>query len=242
MPPAPPYQPPQGPLGYGFYHPPPLNFNRPARRAGIMMWVLSALLLLCGVGLVAVVSTVDLNPLIEQSERVYGPEMTAQMKQAGLNAYQMRLSGYFWGAVGVLAGVLMAVFGLFVFRGRMWAIIASIVLVSLLTLMNLCSAGLSLLIMSRAGPQGLLGGCMMLVPLVLCCVLLYLLAQAARAGKAAKQMQDYLQLQYWQSMQQSAGMPQGYGYRPPPPPDQSAAPSPSNPMPPNQNPPPPPQV
>lgn len=237
MPPGPPYQPPQGPLGYGFYQQ-PVNPIGPARRASVMMWVLAALLLLCGVGFIAIVSTVDLNPLVEQSERIYGPEMAAQMKAAGMNADQMRLSGYFWGAVGLVAGVLMGVLGLLVFRGRMWAIISSIVLVSLLTLLNLCSAGLSLLVMARAGPKGLVGGCVMLVPLAVCCVLLYFLAQAAKAVTASTRMQQYMQLQYWQSMHQSAGMPPGYGYWTPPPPGQPVTPPASNPAPPNDNPPP----
>lgn len=239
MPPVPPYQPPQGPLGFDPYNP-PINPLGPAKRAGILMWVLAGLALLCGVGLIAIVATVDLNPIIERSEQVYGPEMAAQMKSAGMNADQMRLSGFFWSGVGLLTAILMGVFGTFVMRGSMWAIVASIVLTSLLTLMNLCSSAGAALFLLKAGPAGLVGGCFALVPLIVCVVLLYLLMRAAKAAQSWKQMQLQMQAQYWQSIQQSAGPGQGYGYAPAPVPQTPAPQQSLGPLPPPpQNPPPP---
>lgn len=219
-PPPNPYQPPQGPLGFDYYRQ-PIHSLAQARRAAIMMWVLAGLLVLCGVGLIAVFSKIDLNPILAKSEQIYGPEMASQLKASGMNADQMRLGGYFWGAVGIVTAVLFGVFGTFVMRGRMWAIIASIVITSLLTLANLCSSVSGLIFAARAGPAGIVGGCIMFVPLIVCGVLLYFLGQAARAASRSRQMQAQMQSQYWQSMQQSAGGSPGYGYgygAPPPPP------------------------
>lgn len=222
-PPPNPYQPPQGPLGFDLYRQPG-DALAPARRAAIMMWVLAALLVLCGVGLIVVFSTIDLNPLLAKSEQFYGPEMTSQMKASGMmNAEQMRLGGYFWGAVGIISAVLFGTFAVFVMRGRTWAIIAAIVVTSLLTLANLCSSLSGLVLAAKGGAAGIFVGCMMFVPLIVCGVLLYFLAQAARAAAGWKRMQAQMQSQYWQSMQQAAGGAPGYGYgygAPPPPPVQ----------------------
>ena len=222
----------------------PVNALAPARHAAIMMWVMAGLLLLCGVGFIAFVSVADLNSFVARLDQVYGPEMASQMRAAGMNANQMRISGYFWGGVGLITAILFGVFGIFVIRGRVWAIIASIVLTSLLTLSNVCSAVMGLLFAARAGPQGIVGGCMLMVPLIVCGVLLYFLAQAARAASGWRKMQAQMQAQYWQSMQQGAGGTPGYGYgygygAPPPPqsgPQQQLGPIPP---PPGDNPPPP---
>lgn len=239
-PPPNPYQPPQGPLGYEPYRQ-PINPLAPARRAAIMMWVMAGLVLLCGAGFIVIVSVMDLNAFVARSEQIYGPEMASQMKAAGMNADQIRLSGYFWGGAGLITAILFGVFGTFVMRGRMWAIIASIVVTSLLTLSNLCSTVLGLVFAVRAGPAGIVGGCMMMVPLIVCGVLLYFLAQAARAVSGWRQTQALMQSQYWQSMQQSGGTSgYGYGYGMPP---QGGPPSPQQqlgpiPPPPGDNPPP----
>lgn len=240
-PPPSPYQPPQGPLGYDAYRQ-PINPLAPARRAAVMMWVLAALLLLCGTGLIVTMSRLDMNWVMDRAEQFYGPERWSQLKAAGMNADQLRLSGYFWGSIGIITAILFAGLGIFVARGRMWAIVTGIVIASLLTLLNLCSTISGLLVAVRLGPAGLAGGCLTLVPLIVCGVLLYFLAQAARAASSWQKMQIQMQSQYWQSMQQAAGgMPgYGYGYGAPPP---AGQPSPQQqlgpiPPPPTENPPP----
>ena len=114
--------------------------------------------LLCGTGLIITVSQ-DMNRVMDVAEQFYGPEMWGQLKAAGMNADQLRLSGYFWGGIGTITAVLFGGLGIFVLRGRMWAIITGIVIASLLTLLNLCST-ISGLVAVRLVPAGLAGGCL----------------------------------------------------------------------------------
>ena len=213
-----PYPPPGGP-GYPAY--PPIRDPRSAGRwASVLMYVLGALLLLCGGGIVAGSAIANWDEMMQKVEQVNGPEFTAQMRSQGTTPAQVKAIMIFCGVMGLIVAVGYLVLAFFVGRVNMGAIITSIVVTGLVALSSLCP-GISALVMStRTGPQGLLGGCMMLIPLLLSIVLMVLLINAARVASRWKQYQQMYAAQYWHHQQQQAAyqqaapppLGQGYAY------------------------------
>ena len=58
-----------------------------------------------------------------------------------------------------------------------------------------------LLQMSKLGPQGMIGECMIVVPTAVCIWQLMWLIQALRSAGPLRAMQGQMQMQYWQMMQ-----------------------------------------
>ena len=213
--PPPPHQPPQGPLGFGPYQGPTHPLGS-ARRAGIFMFVIGGLLLLCGFGILGAAQKVDWNEMMQRSEQVYGPEFTKQMQTQGVTPGQMRAGVLFWGVVGIVVAFVFIVLGAFVVRGSMGAIVTSIILTSLLMLLNLCPAAIMLMMVPQVGASGVFAAGMLLLPLVVSAAVLFFLVKAARAASPARRMREQLRRQYLETQQQAVQAPVGYGYAPPP--------------------------
>lgn len=208
----PPHQPPQGPLGFDLYRPPG-NPHEAAHRAGILMFVLAGLLMLCGIGIFAVCQKIDWNTAMDQSEAVYGPEFAAQLKAQGQSPQMMERGVEFWGVVGLVLGIAFVILGTFVMRASVGAIVCSIIVTSLIALVSLCPAGVAAFMVIRAGPPALVAVVITLLPLVLCLVLLFLLAKAAKGAIQWNRMQEQMRLETWQSQQQQARQANtGLGY------------------------------
>lgn len=204
------------------------------------MLILAGLMLLCGVGVVAFVATADWNDIMSKSEEFYGPEFSRQMKTQGVTTQQVKVSGMFWGVVGLVLAIAFLIIGIFVFRGNLPAIVTAIVLDGIVLLGSLCPAVVGVALIPRLGAPGVIGGCAALLPLVVCGLLMVLLISAARAASRWKQLQQQYQAQFWQQ-QPAPGQP-SYGYGPPPPGPQQLPPWMAPPPPPPSSPPPPPST
>jgi hypothetical protein len=197
-----PYTPPPN-VGYDFnYYQPQQDLLAPAKRAGIMMFVMGALLALGGLccGAVATVGPIDevmaQNPVLNST-----PGVTAEMLKLGMIVL---------GVLTLLFGMVMLLLGYFIRSGGMVPIIISIVLVALaalFNLFNLVSTGVQL---RGAGPQLIGGLCVNVVPFALLLALLVMLVQAARAAPRVAMMKNQYQQQLWQYQQQQQMYHQAY--------------------------------
>ncbi|MDB5321360.1 MAG: hypothetical protein JWN40_2991 [Phycisphaerales bacterium] len=244
-----PYSPPPH-VPYGYPQQDPLgHLLAPAKRASVCMFVLSGMMIPCGLlmGLMsAMISKADLSQL--------PPESAAMLRQAEQQfaAAGITLSGFF-GFVAVamvVMGVLALILGVMVRKGGLGSIVSSIIICCLLGLM----AGLSVIGGLSGAAQGqaqaMLGTCMWGVLLVLLIFALVSLFQAAknsgqlnayRMGYQA-QMQQYQQNVHGYPGQQPSQQPQNW--QQPGPGQQWGQPAwppqPQQPPPPQQNWPPPP--
>jgi hypothetical protein len=203
-----PYSPPPQQQFPNYYSPAGPDPRGPARRASILMFVLGALGLLCGVGmgLMAAVVTPQQFAATPQAAKIQQIEV-----QLGMPIQQ--LLGIVAAAVGIPA-LLFVILGFFVFRGGKVAMILSIVLTGitlLLLALNLLSG------LAGGGADAMAGACMIGVPTVLCVLLLVWLSQALRAAPTLAAMGQQYQAQYAQHQQQYQAYQQqqpGYGYGP----------------------------
>jgi hypothetical protein len=232
----PPQQPPQGPLGFDFYRP-PANSLQPARRAGILMFIMAGLILFCGIGTFLNSQRADWNQVLDQVSEIYGPDFTARMKEQGQfpTPQIMQTAVQVTSILIVLLGILFIVLGVFVKRGSMMAIGTSIALASLLSLANLCPLGMAAFLTISAGPKALVGVIQMLLPFATGVALLVYLIKAANEGISLKRLQRQMQIQMWQSQQQQArqtntGLGYGYGATGGNVPPQQAPPQPQHPF------------
>ena len=219
----PPYQPPQGPLGYQ-YHQPGADARGPARRASVMLWVMGALFSLCGLCTSSVFWVLPIDQIVAQAK---GHMSSQQINQLGsIDLAQMMRIGYtVVGLTGLLFGVMFITTAFFVHQGRRGGIITAMVFCILLDM--LCAL---LVVAFLAGAAS--GAPANLVLALLCFVVggaalptIVWLIQALRASGLIAQQQ--WQLQYWQSQQQQSP---AYGYgTPPPPPAQPPPPPPATP-------------
>lgn len=222
----PPYQPPQPgyatPPGYPPMSPSVLG---PARRAGILMFVLGGLSVLgglcCGISGSMIEQIIAQQPAMAQD---LPPEATPEVLRIGLLVVA---------AVSVVYGIGLVVLGLFVRKNSKAAIITSIVVAGL-TLLYLAFTFIKAAVGGvQQGPEAVTGICMAFIPFGLYGLLLFWLIQAIRnvsaaraAGQYPPEYLAYLQQHYayqqqvWQQQQQQQG-----GQVPPPPPP-AAAPSP----------------
>jgi hypothetical protein len=203
-----PYAPPDPNAGayYGYYYGNPYDqVLRPPRRAGILMFVLGGLLLLCGLACGGV-SLLPLDQLFAQSGR--------QMP-AGVTVNVLRIAYRLMGVLGLIVGLLITVLGIFVRRANKGAIIAAM-LVSGMVILGFLFFALAGLVSQGMGGSGeaVLGMGLLLVP-VLCFVwLLAWLFQAYRAAGQVGLLQAQYQAQYYQYQQQQM---YGGGYAAPAP-------------------------
>ena len=203
-PPSPYNQPPLQPnYGYDFsYYQSPEDLLAPAKRAGVMMYVIGGLLALGGLccGGVGVVAPVD--EIMAQSPMLNSaPGVTAEM---------LKVAIVVMGVLGFLFGVALIVLGYFVRGGGMIPIVIAIVLVALAVLFNLLNLASSAVQMRGGGPEMMAGLCVTGIPLVLMLVLLAMLIQAARVAPRVAMMKSQYQQQLWQYQQQQQMYQAGY--------------------------------
>jgi hypothetical protein len=207
------YPPPPPPYGYGYdpYAQPPGDPLAPAKRAGLMMFLLGGLLLLCGVCVGTFAMTVPMEQFIKESGVVL------PQTPPGVSVEELMQLGYVTIGVGsLIAGGLLVLLGIFVRKGGTGAAVTSIILVSLLLLVCGIFLLASLVQMGRQ-PGSSAGVCVMMIPAALLLVTLITLVQAAKAGPQLAAMQQQRQFQMWQYQQQQQAYQQG-GYAMPQPP------------------------
>jgi hypothetical protein len=203
MPPGPPYQPPQGPLGYGYPQlQPPLQLSL-ARRASVALFAVAGMGLLCGVIFGLGVAVVPGDQLLKSMPFRPPPDMPIPAEQFIKIAYEVVA------VLMVCTSVLLGIFGGLARRGSKGGMIAAIVL-SVLVLLWLATNTVGALL---GGPVAALGSaCFASIPgtpLVLAIAWLWRALQLAPSTGDAHQQ---YQAQYWM-LQQQAGQPaQGYGY------------------------------
>lgn len=209
------------PYGYGYYPQNPVDqLLAPARRASVIMFVIGALMLVCGLGIGAMgamISSMDLSQLPPESQAVLN-QFEQQMAGSGFT-----LSGVLT-AVAVVITVLsiaMIVVGVFVRKGGMGAAITGIILACIMVLF----AGLSIFggVSQMSQGQGGAGGtCFWTLFLG---ALIWLLVSLFGAAKNSGQVAAARQGQFGGMAMQQYGQP---GYPPqqqqqqwgPPPPQQ----------------------
>lgn len=158
------------PYGYTPYGPDP---QAPARRAGMLMFVLGVLSMLGGVCLFGFGWAYPMDKLPPEQAQIF----QQVEKESGIQVRQIFIA---MGAILALPALLMLILGLFVRRGGLGSIVTSLVLVGLMILFGAMNLLMGILQTVR-GMQGAASGlCIMIVPLALLVVLLVMLIQAAR--------------------------------------------------------------
>jgi hypothetical protein len=203
------------------YYPVPPDPLAPAKRASVIMFVLGPLTALMG-GCVAVLATaIDSVPMQPEQRQVI---QQVEVK-TGVPAHTLFM---ILGLIVFVPGILMFVLGIFVRRGRLGPIVASIVLTAIILAwfaLNLIPAAL------HPTPEMALGICMGVFGFVAFGGQLALLTAAAKAAPHVRAAQQQLQAQYWQYQQNMQAYQNG-GYAapmtpppaPPPPPSDASAP------------------
>ncbi len=229
-------------MDYQYFQPGP-ELLAPARRAGIGMFVLSGLLLLCGACLGVFAAMGPMDKVLEQSG------MRISDTGTGLTPEQFMRTVYtVMAVVEVLLGIVFVVLGVFVRRGGKIAAIFSLVFCVLLAIFMLMQI-VGAVIMGMKNPSAFVGIIIGLIPLVLLGLVITWLTQAMRAAPQIDAQQRQVAAQIWQYQQQQQmmqvggyGQPQvgqlqpdmpptsyGYGSAPPavpatPPPDSQSPP------------------
>jgi hypothetical protein len=171
-------------------------------RAGMMLIVTGSLMALCGLGCGALA----MGPLEQAiAQAPMDPQLAAMMTPKMIKA-----AFFAFAAGSVLYAVLAIIFGIMVRRQSRGGTIAGIVLSGLVIAYLLLNMLMGLVQMG-AGPQAIMGECVMIVPLVVFVWQLMWLIRALRTagpmGAMAGQMQ---QMQYWQMMQMQQAQQQQY--------------------------------
>jgi hypothetical protein len=242
--PYPPGPQPQYPLGYG-YPTPAGDPRRPARRAAVLMWIISGLMIAsgacCGVmGSVVSSQAAQLPPETRQQME----QLETQLRQLGRISFPALIIGAGVGLIVFAIG--QAILAYFVRRGGMGAVLTALIVTGAICLFLLVFTILGA-ISSAANPQVAAGICVYIVPLALFILQFVWLIQAMRrAPEIGNQQAQYraAYAQYEQNQQLYMQPPPGgygYGYPAPPPPQQAPVPlppqepAPPPPQPPNQN-------
>jgi hypothetical protein len=174
-PPSPyqPYQPPQIPQVA--YTPP--ERLAPARRAAILMYVVSGLALLCGGCMIAVVWAVPMEQIVAAADMPL-PDTS----QLGVTTEQLlRIVYTVLGIAGFAGGLAYVILAIFVHRGSVAAIIISMIITALVLLWLALNVLVSLPQLLAQPLQALLALLVLGVPASLLVVLLMWLIQALRA-------------------------------------------------------------
>jgi len=210
-----PYSPPDQPHhpAYAYGYDPAEPLLAPARRASVLIYVIAAVGMICGLCVGAVGLLGPLQRLAAESG------LQSAAAELGLPAEQLLKIVYL--AIAVLTmiwSLLLAVLGPFVRRGGLGAIVTAIVLVTVALLVLLANLLTGVAQTRGHGAAALVAGLLVLiVPTGLLGVLLAWLIQAARAApaiRAARWQQMQYSSQYWQYQQQPPP-PNPGGYQPP---------------------------
>jgi hypothetical protein len=205
-----PYSPPPYPQNAGYYNPYAFDPLRPAKRAGILMIIVGAIAILfatCMVGVGQMIRTVELPP-----------ELAAQLQQWESKGVSPEAVFTAMGVAFLLFAVTQILLGLFVRRGKTFAIVFSLTGTSLVVvLLGLFVLSGAVNVLTHASPQMLVGLMVWIVPLGLLVLQLIWLIAALRGRRQVAFAQQQYQAQYWQYQQNMQGY-SGYGQAPPPPP------------------------
>lgn len=198
------------PYGYAPYGPDP---QAPARRAGMLMFVLGVLAMLGGICLFGFGWAYPLDKLAPEQVQIF-----QQVEQdTGISPWKIFIA---MGVIMTLPALAMLILGLFVRRGGLGSIVTSLVLVGLLILVDAFYVLVGILQVIRGQEGALAGLCMMIVPLVLLAVLLVMLIQAARNAGQVRSARQYAHPHWPQPYPQGlyGGGAWPYAAPPPPPP------------------------
>lgn len=214
----PPYQPPQGPLGYQSPQPAYYDGLAPARRAAVLCWVLGGLGLCCGACMSVVAFLAPMDKIAAQGQSVLSPEQQQALGNIDL-AQMLKVLYASMGIAAIVISILLLILGVFVRRGSRGGIITTIVVFICIALVGALGVLSGLVEAAMGKSQGLLGALIWLVIGVVAGVAIHWLAQALRAVRAmGTNMQTY-----YQQFQQHPGFAAppsygyGYGYGAPPP-------------------------
>jgi hypothetical protein len=163
-------------------------------RAGMMLIITGSLMALCGLACGAM----GMMPQLEQAmaNAQMDPEVAAL-----ITPQMMKMFLFVIAAGSLLYALLAVVFGIMVRKQSKGATIAAIVLSSLVVAYLAINLLAGLFQIAKLGPQGMLGACMIVVPLAVCIWQLMWLIQALRSAGPLRAMQGQMQMQYWQMMQ-----------------------------------------
>ena len=172
-------------------------------RAGMMLIITGILMGVCGLGCGAL-SMAPLDELMANAQM--DPELAALMTPQLLKVVLLVVAGG-----SLLYAVLAVLLGFAVRKQSKGAAIGGIVLTLLVLAYLVVSAISGLFQAGKMGPQGMLGECVLIVPLVICVWQFIWLIGAVRSARPLAAMQGQMQMQYWQMMQmQQAQQQQQY--------------------------------
>lgn len=190
----------------------PVDLLAPARRAGVLMFILGGLGVLVGVCLSAILLTVPMEQLLSQP----GVTIPEPPPELGMSKAQfVKMAAVTWTVVVAVVSVALVVLGFFVRSGRGRAApVTAAVLTGLVLAVLLLNVVTSLAGAAVGGPAAILGACMVIAMAAPFVVLMVWLIQAVRAAPRAAAMRQRFQAQYWHAHQQQlayAQPPPGYG-------------------------------
>ena len=219
-PPPSPYAPPQPPIDFSSYQPGG-DLLGPARRAGILLIVIGALVAMFGTCNLAGAIVIGPEEMAQQQAELRGMGLPQSPIDPGV---QRVLSGVFAGLT-LLVGIALAVNGASVRRGSSLATTVGMVVTGGLGLL----VGLLVVMFGMAAfvaPPMAVGACIMTVPLgLLVWAFIWLVAAARHGPRLAAAQQQYAANYYQLQQQQHAyAQPGAYGMPYAPPPQQAYAP------------------
>lgn len=207
-----PYSPPSYTPTYGMFP----DVLAPARRAGLLMIVLGALMFvyaLCNGGSTALLSSEEMQK--------FQQDLTTAAGESPFSSETMRRMTLVFSGIIALLGVLYIFCGIMTRRGSAPATIMSIILNSLFLIGSVLFLAVTVF-MSFAMPMMLIGACLMLAATSLFGLAEFWLFQAMKVPAQISAMQQQYQMQMWHYQQQAqmysaGGYPQGYSPPAPPP-------------------------
>ena len=221
--PQPPYQLPQGPLGYAY---PPSGFPdplAPARRASVMLFILAAIGGLCGL-FSSLVWVVPLDQMLDQMKARISQQQLNQLP-AGMDLVTfVRALFTAMAVIGLLLSIGMLVSGIFVRRGSRGATVVALVICILLALISLVGMIGGVFQLASGDPSAAVGALFWVLIAVLVGLTIVWLIQALRSTGQFHQQQQQMMHHWYQQQHQAAQAQPGYGYNPPPPPQQPPSP------------------
>jgi hypothetical protein len=198
------------PPDFGAYHQ-AADVLAPARRAGVMLFVIGGLFAafaLCNGGYALVVSPEEIRRSMELMQ-------SAGAQPSPFTPETLRTINVVSAAVILALGLGFILLGVFVRRGSTAAAVTAVILAGLVEALFLLMLLASLLTAAASPVLGLGVACMMSIPAALLGTLIVLLVQALRAAPRADALRQQMHAQYWQYQQQQAAYaqppPPGYG-------------------------------
>jgi hypothetical protein len=176
----------------------------PARRAGILMIILGALVAVYAACNAIAMFAVPADQLMRNN-----PMMTKEAAQISPDV--LKTTGVIVSVLILLVGLAKIILGVFVRRNSGGAIVGGLILTALVTVV----VGLFAVTFAFAGlaaPPAFVVSCLLFIPLALLVLELVWLVQAMRAGTQIRAMQAQYHAQFHQYQQQQQAYAQQYGY------------------------------